>query len=66
MLEVDDDEIVDALRFLMVRAKVIAEPAGAASTAAILSGRLKFAPNAKVVAIVSGGNISLDRLRSLL
>ena len=66
MVEVDDDEILDALRFLIARAKVVAEPAGAASTAALLSGRLQISPNARVVAVVSGGNVSLDRLRTFL
>ena len=66
MVEVDDNEILDALRFLMVRAKVVAEPAGAASTAALLTGRVTTAPGARVVAIVSGGNVDMERLRSLL
>ena len=66
MVEVDDTEILDALRFLMTRAKIVAEPAGAAATAALLTGRAAIAPGARVVTIVSGGNVDLERLRSLL
>ncbi|MFN8573571.1 MAG: threonine/serine dehydratase [Gemmatimonadaceae bacterium] len=66
MVEVEDDEIVDAMRFLMQRAKVVAEPAGAAATAALLSGKVTLRPDSVVAVIVSGGNVDLDRLRSLL
>jgi threonine dehydratase len=66
MVEVEDDDIIEGMRFLMTRAKVMAEPAGAAATAALITGRLKAPPGSRVVAIVSGGNVDLDRLRGLL
>jgi threonine dehydratase len=50
----------------MERCKVLAEPAGAAATAALLSGRIDVSPGEQVVAIVSGGNVDLDRLKQLL
>lgn len=66
MVEVEDSEIVEAMRFLMERAKVVAEPAGAAATAALLSGKVAIRSDARVAVIVSGGNVDLDRLRTLL
>lgn len=66
MAEVDDSEIVDALRFLMTRAKVVAEPAAAAAAAALLSGRVTVPDGARIVVIVSGGNVDLERLKTLL
>jgi threonine dehydratase len=63
---VTDDEIADAMRALLSRAKLVAEPAGAAATAAILAGRLPLARGARVVAMVSGGNIDMGRLKELL
>ena len=66
MVEVSDDEILAALRFLMTRNKIVAEPAGAASTAALLSGRLTIPSGACVVVVVSGGNVDLERLKNLL
>jgi threonine dehydratase len=66
MVAVSDAEIVDAMRVLMERAKVVPEPAGAAATAALLSGRLDLPPGARVVSVVSGGNVDLARLAALL
>lgn len=66
MVEVTDQEILDATRFLFQRAKVFVEPAGAAATAALLSGRISASPSQRVVAIVSGGNLDLGRLKALL
>jgi len=65
--EVSDAEIAAAVLLLLERAKAVVEGAGAVSLAACLAGRL---PNdaAKVVAIVSGGNIDtnlLDRIINL-
>ena len=52
---VDDSEIVDAVRWLFVRAKIVAEPSGAATVAAALRSSASYA--SPVVAIVSGGNL---------
>jgi threonine dehydratase len=62
----DDDAILDGLRFLLERAKLVAEPAGAAATAALLTGAVPVEPGATVVAIVSGGNVDRERLRAYL
>src|SRR5882724_2690570 len=54
---VTDDEIRTAMRFLLERCKTLAEPAGAAATAALLAGKIQAPPGSKVVSVVSGGNI---------
>ena len=53
---VTDDEIAAGMRFLFGRAKLAAEPAGAAATAALLAGKVELDPGSPVVAVVSGGN----------
>ena len=53
---VSEDEIKEAMRFLYARAKLACEPAGAASTAALLAGKVAVDPGSTVVAVVSGGN----------
>ena len=63
VVTVEDREIIEAVLWLFTRAKVVAEPSGAA-TVAVALGSQAAAP-APVVAIVSGGNISLDRLEEL-
>jgi threonine dehydratase len=57
------DETAAAVRLLAERVRVVAEGAGALSTAAALSGR---AGTGKVVCIVSGGNIDASRLVTIL
>jgi threonine dehydratase len=41
------------------------EGAAAAPVAALLNGLVEAPPGAKVVAVLSGGNIDLDQLRGL-
>jgi threonine dehydratase len=67
VLTVTDDAIVEAVRWLFLEAKVVAEPSGAATVAAIRSGALdRTLPVAgPIVAIISGGNIGLDKLHAL-
>ena len=61
---VEDSEIVAAVRWLFVRAKIVAEPSGAATVAAALSNSLTY--DAPVVAIVSGGNLDPGDLSKYL
>ena len=57
------DEAAAAVRMIAERVRVIAEGAGALACAAALAGR---SGSGKVVCIVSGGNIDLGRLTSIL
>lgn len=63
---VDDATIASALSVLLERAKLLAEPAGAAALAAILADKVGCRPGDRVVSIVSGGNVDLARLQTLL
>ncbi|MEK7215321.1 MAG: hypothetical protein AAB289_06990, partial [Chloroflexota bacterium] len=56
------EEIMGAMRLLVTRAKLYVEGSGAAATAALLAGKVQVAHGARVVAIVSGGNIDAERL----
>src|SRR5437764_12166351 len=57
-----DATIAEGMRFLAERAKLVAEPAGAAATAPLLAGKLKARRGERVVAVASGG--SADRAES--
>jgi threonine dehydratase len=59
---VSEAEVIDALRLLMTRAKLYVEGSGAAATAALLAGKVQAPRGARVVAIVSGGNVDPERL----
>ena len=63
---VSDDEIVEAMKELLSRCKLLAEPAGAAATAAVLAGKIPLQGTERVVAMLSGGNVDLERLATLV
>jgi threonine dehydratase len=66
MVLVEDAAILEAMRVLIRKARIVPEPAAAAATAALLGGFLLVEPDEHVVVIVSGGNADPDRVRSLL
>lgn len=55
---VNDAEILSAARHLILKEKLVVEPSGAASLAAVVSGKLRL-PRGSVVAILSGGNADI-------
>jgi threonine dehydratase len=63
---VSEEEIEDGFRFLYGRAKLACEPAGAASTAALLAGKIALEPGETVVAVVSGGNAAPETASAIL
>jgi threonine dehydratase len=63
---VSDAEIEDAFRFLYTRAKLACEPAGAASTAALLSGKVPVEQGETVAVVVSGGNVATETASAIL
>jgi threonine dehydratase len=64
VVHVDDGALTRAMRFLLDRMKLVAEPSGAITIAALMEGLVK--PVGKTVAVLSGGNIEWDGLVSLL
>jgi threonine dehydratase len=66
ILLVSDAQIVDALRLVMERCKLYAEPAGAAGVAGLLSRQVDLPAGSRVVCVISGGNFDLQRLKSVM
>ena len=64
IVTVDDDEIAQAILFLMERGKMVAEGAGAAPVAAIMNR--KFDVSGKVAAVISGGNIDVTMISRII
>jgi len=62
---VTDEEILSATRHLILKEKLIVEPSGAATVAAILSEKVKL-PKGPAVAVISGGNVDLKLVPGLL
>ncbi len=63
---IDDPTILGGLRFAAERMKQVLEPAGAAALAAVLFGHIPVRPGDQVCVVLSGGNVALDRIDSLL
>jgi len=66
IIRLTDREIADAVLVLIQRCKLGAEPSGAASLAALLSGKVSPAAGSTVVCVISGGNIEPNVLKRLL
>jgi threonine dehydratase len=60
---VTEDEIRSAMKFLLMRMKILVEPSGAASAAAALFGKLP-AGLGRVGIVLSGGNVDYEQLAS--
>ena len=65
IVTVSEIDIIEAMRFLWRRMKIIVEPSGAVPLAALLSKKILI-NNKKVGAILSGGNIDLEPFFQLL
>lgn len=66
VLLVSDREIEEAVRFLLLRCKILVEPTGAVSAAAVLAGRLPMPKGSRVGIVLSGGNIDPALLAEIL
>jgi threonine dehydratase len=62
---VTEQEIVDAMRFLWERMKIVVEPSGAVPLAGVLSGQVPV-QGKRVGVILSGGNIDLEEFFQLM
>ena len=61
VLIIDDDAVIEAMRLLWERLKLVVEPSGAIAFAAVLRHRERFAGR-RVGIVISGGNVDLDTL----
>jgi len=66
IITVTDDEIVTAMKLAWSRLKVVVEPSGASSLAAIQAGRVPVPQRAKIVCVFSGGNVDFKKVAKLL
>jgi threo-3-hydroxy-L-aspartate ammonia-lyase len=63
IVTVSDDELVDAMRFLFERLKLVVEPSGAAGVAALLGRKIE---GDRIGVVLSGGNVGAERFAELL
>lgn len=61
IITVDDEYIIEAMRMIWERMKIVVEPSGAISLAVVLANGKKF-KDKKAAVILSGGNVDLQKL----
>lgn len=66
VVTVEDSALVPAMRLLLDRMKLVAEPSGAITIAALLEGLVRPTDDRPIVAVLSGGNIEWPGLQELL
>jgi len=64
MQTVSESAIIEAVKFLFFRMKLVVEPSGALGVAALLSGAVK--PKGRIGVILSGGNIDAATMKFVL
>jgi threonine dehydratase len=63
---VTDGEAMAAVRFLLLRLKLLVEPSGAAPIAALMADKIPRAKGKKIGVVLSGGNIDAGKLAGIL
>jgi threo-3-hydroxy-L-aspartate ammonia-lyase len=63
IVTVTDAQLVDAMRFLFERLKLVVEPSGAAGLAVVLDGGVR---GSRIGVVLSGGNVGAERFAELL
>ena len=66
VLVVKEEEILDAIKKMMVKEKIVSEGAGATPLAAVLNNYVPDIEGKNVVCVVSGGNIDIDTLSKII
>jgi threonine dehydratase len=64
LIRLEDETLFPAMRVLLERERVLAEPSGAAAVAALISGQVKG--DGPVVAVITGANVSMEHLSKVM
>src|SRR5437763_2536157 len=65
MVVVREDDVAEAMVWLMERAKLVVEGGGAAGVAALLAGEMRPAAHGSTVIVLSGGNVDAGLLAAI-
>jgi threonine dehydratase len=65
LVTLPDEQIFEAVVWIMSHLKVVPEGAAAAPVGALLQGLVQAPPRTKVVCVLSGGNVNLEQLKGL-
>jgi threonine dehydratase len=65
LVTLPDDQIFEAMIWIMSHVKVVPEGAAAAPVAALLQGLVTAPSGTKIACVLSGGNVNLEQLKGL-
>ena len=65
IINVSEEEMIESLKMMIERLKVVPEPAASACFAPIIFNKLKIPSKSKCLVVVCGGNIDLSKIKSL-
>jgi threonine dehydratase len=65
LVTLPDEQIFEAVVWIMSHLKVVPEGAAASPVAALLQGLVKAPPGTRIACVLSGGNVNLEQLRGL-
>ena len=65
IINVSENEMIESMRVIIERLKVIPEAAASACFVPILKNKLNIKKNANSIIVLCGGNIDLDKLKKL-
>jgi threonine dehydratase len=65
LIVVKEDDIADAMVWLLERAKLVVEGGGAVGVAALLAGQISPSPRGSTVIVLSGGNVDAGLLAAI-
>ena len=65
ILNVSEEEMIESLRIMIERLKVVPEPSASACFVPIVFNKLKIPSQSKCLVVVCGGNIDLKKIKSL-
>jgi len=66
IVSVDDEEIANAILFLLEKQKLVVEGGGAVGVAALMHKKIKFKQTDKIATVLSGGNIDVSMLSIII
>jgi threonine dehydratase len=65
ILLINDDDIINTFKVLLLEDKLLAEPSGLVALAPLVSGKISYTGE-NIVAIISGGNIDVENIKQFL
>ena len=65
IINVSEDEMIESLRMMIERLKIVPEPSASACFVPIVFNKLNVPSKSKCLVVVCGGNIDLKRMKSL-